>query len=73
MLAKFARVDVLIIDDWGIGALHEPECNDLLELFEDRYGARSTIITSRLPISKWHDYLGEPTVADATLDRGSTL
>jgi DNA replication protein DnaC len=69
LLARIARVDVLIVDDWGIVAIKEPHRQDLLELMEDRDGLRSTIITSQIPRDKWHDYLGDPTVADAILDR----
>ena len=69
VLAAFARANVLVIDDWGLGTLREQERHDLLEILEDRYGSGSTIITSQLPISSWHDYLGEPTIADAILDR----
>lgn len=69
LLAKFARTDVLIIDDWGLKPVLDAERHDLLEILEDRYASRSTIMTSQLPTTKWHDYLGEPTVADAILDR----
>jgi DNA replication protein DnaC len=69
VLARFARVDVLVLDDWGLTPLTEAQRQDLLEVLEDRDGTRSTIITSQLPREQWHDYLGEPTVADAILDR----
>jgi len=69
VLARFARIDVLVLDDWGLTPLTEAQRQDLLEVLEDRDGARSTIITSQLPRDQWHDYLGEPTVADAILDR----
>ena len=69
LLARIARVDVLVLDDWGIVAIKEPHRQDLLELVEDRDGTRSTIITSQIPRDKWHDYIGDPTVADAVLDR----
>jgi DNA replication protein DnaC len=69
VLARFARIDVLVLDDWGLTALTEAQRQDLLEVLEDRDGTRSTIITSQLPREQWHDYLGEPTVADAILDR----
>lgn len=68
-LAKLARVDVLVLDDWGITPLGDRERRDLLEVFEDRYAVRSTIITSQLPVGNWHDYLGDPTIADAVCDR----
>lgn len=69
LLARLARIDVLVLDDWGLAALKESQRQDLLEVLEDRDGSRSTIITSQLPREQWHDYLGEPTVADAILDR----
>jgi DNA replication protein DnaC len=69
LLKRLAKVEVLVIDDWGLAPLKDSERRDLLELLEDRYGARSTIITSQLPTSKWHDHLGDPTVADAICDR----
>lgn len=68
-LDRFARVHLLIIDDWGLAPLDDGGRRDLLELLDDRYGRRSTVITSQLPTHVWHDYLGEPTVADAILDR----
>jgi DNA replication protein DnaC len=69
LLAKLARMDVLAVDDWGLRAVGEQERHDWLEILEDRYGARSTLVTSQLPPEKWHDRLGEPTLADAILDR----
>jgi DNA replication protein DnaC len=69
LLARFARMDVLVIDDWGLAPLEDVERRDLLEIMEDRYGLRSTIWTSQLPVEKWHDHLGDPTVADAICDR----
>ena len=69
MLARLARIDVLVLDDWGSRPLRDAERHDLLEILDDRYGNRSTIITSQLPVAKWHDYLGDPTVADAICDR----
>lgn len=69
LLARLARVDVLVLDDWGLAPLKESQRQDLLEVLEDRDGSRSTVITSQLPREQWHDYLGEPTVADAILDR----
>jgi DNA replication protein DnaC len=68
-LAKLARVDVLILDDWGLAPLRDSDRLDLLEIMEDRYGNRSTILTSQLPVSKWHDQVGDPTIADAFCDR----
>ncbi len=69
LLAKLARVDVLVLDDWGIAPLKDAQRRDLLEILDDRYGARSTILTSQLPQAKWHDHIGDPTAADAILDR----
>ena len=69
LLAKLARLDVLIVDDWGLAPVQDPERRDLLEILEDRYGLRSTIITSQLPPTQWHDYLGDATLADAICDR----
>jgi DNA replication protein DnaC len=69
LLKRLAKVDVLVIDDWGLSAPKDVERRDLLEILEDRYGSRSTIITSQLPTSKWHDHLADPTVADAICDR----
>jgi DNA replication protein DnaC len=69
LLAKLARTDVLVLDDWGIVAIKEAHRQDLLEVVEDRDGLRSTVITSQLPREKWHEYIGDPTVADAVLDR----
>jgi DNA replication protein DnaC len=69
LLARIARIDVLVIDDWALSPALEADRHDLLEVIEDRYANRSTIITSQLPHTKWHEYLGDPTVADAILDR----
>ena len=64
LLTNLAKVDVLILDDWGLMKLSAENRRDLLEVLEDRYGRRSTIATSQLPIEEWHDVIG-----DATLDR----
>jgi DNA replication protein DnaC len=69
LLARIARMDVLVIDDWGLVAVGDRECRELLEIMEDRYGQRSTVLSSQLPIEQWHDHLGDPTVADAICDR----
>lgn len=69
LLAKLARLDVLIVDDWGLAPVQDQERRDLLEILEDRYGTRSTIITSQLPPAQWHDYFGDATLADAICDR----
>lgn len=69
LLAKLARVDVLVIDDWGLTPAREQERRDFLEILEDRYGHRSTIMTSQLPTKSWHEHLADQTLADAILDR----
>jgi DNA replication protein DnaC len=69
LLARLARVDCLIIDDWGLGTITDMQRQDLLEVIEDRDAARSTVITSQLPRTDWHAFLGDPTVADAVVDR----
>jgi DNA replication protein DnaC len=69
VLARLARVDVLVLDDWGLAAVTDVQRQDLLEVMEDRDATRSTIITSQLPRDQWHAYLGDPTIADAVLDR----
>ncbi|MDB4112156.1 IS21-like element helper ATPase IstB [Yoonia sp.] len=69
LVDKLVRVQLLILDDWGTHGLTDQQRLDLLELFEERYQRRSTIITAQLPVSGWHDMIGEPTIADAILDR----
>lgn len=69
LTASWARIDVLVIDDFLLRPLTADQAADTLEVIEDRAGLRSTIITSQLPIAMWHDAMGEPTVADAVLDR----
>tara|TARA_R110002072_G_scaffold33030_9_gene100270 strand:+ start:22109 stop:22870 length:762 start_codon:yes stop_codon:yes gene_type:complete len=66
---KLLRAQVLLIDDWAVSPITAKNRQDLLDLIEDRSGNGSLIITSQLPVSKWHDYLGEVTIADAILDR----
>jgi len=68
-LTKLARIDVLVIDDWGLAPVQEQERRDLLEILEDRYGTRSTIVTSQLPPAQWHEHIGDATLADAICDR----
>lgn len=68
-LAAIAKTHVLIIDDFAISPMGARERTDLLELLDDRVGARATLITSQLPIENWHDYIGDPTLADAIMDR----
>ena len=69
MLASLQRIDVLILDDWRVTPLTDANRRDLLEILDDRYDARSTLITGQLPIPAWHEYLTDPTLADAILDR----
>lgn len=66
---QLAKVNVLILDDWGMAPIDGMGLHDLLELVDDRVNTGSLIITSQLPVSTWHDYIGEPTMADAILDR----
>ena len=68
-LGRFARTDLLVVDDWGLAPLGDRERRDMLEILEDRHGRRSTAIASQLPVKLWHDTIGEPTIADALLDR----
>jgi DNA replication protein DnaC len=68
-LAAIAKINVLIIDDFAIAPIGPRERNDLLELIDDRVGSRASILTSQLPVAEWHDYIGDPTLADAILDR----
>ncbi|HFD33285.1 MAG TPA: AAA family ATPase [Gammaproteobacteria bacterium] len=67
--AKIARVDLLILDDWALAPLTVRGRHELLELVDDRIRSGSILISSQLPIEQWHDYIGEPTIADAILDR----
>ncbi len=69
LLSGLAKIDVLILDDWGLMKLSAENRRDLLEVLEDRHGRRSTIATSQLPIEEWHGVIGDATLADAILDR----
>jgi DNA replication protein DnaC len=69
LLAKLSRIDVLVIDDWAMAPLCEPMRRDFWEICEDRYQERSTILTSQFPVSRWHEQIGDPTLADGILDR----
>lgn len=69
LLKQLARVDVLVIDDWGLVQLTASQQRDLLELLDDRHAVRSTIATSQLPAPAWHEAMADPTLADAMLDR----
>jgi DNA replication protein DnaC len=68
-LAAIKDKDVLVLDDFGLAPLTAEQRRDLLEVLEDRYDRGSTIITSQLPIEHWHEIIGDPTIADAILDR----
>jgi DNA replication protein DnaC len=69
LITAISKFHVLIIDDWGLENLKDQQRNDLLEILEDRNGTRSTVVTSQLPIEHWHEVIGNPTIADAILDR----
>lgn len=69
LFRSLTKTQLLILDDWGPDRLTSSQRRDLMEIVEDRYQAGSTIITSQLPLSTWHDVIGEPTFADAILDR----
>ena len=68
-LARLERMNLLILDDWGLQPLDHHAKMAIMQLVEDRHGKTATVITSQLPINKWYDYLDEPTLADAILDR----
>lgn len=69
LLTAISKANVLILDDWGLENLKDQQRNDLLEILEDRNGTRSTLVTTQLPIEHWHEVIGNPTIADAILDR----
>ena len=69
VLTRLARIDVLIVDDFGLGAMRDQDRQAFLDVLEDRYGNRSTIITSQLPPSSWHEYINDATTADSICDR----
>jgi DNA replication protein DnaC len=68
-LKSLARVQLLILDDWGLATMTSQQGRDILEIVDDRHGRASTIVTSQLPVDSWHDVIPDPTVADAVLDR----
>lgn len=68
-LMQLAKTDVLVLDDWGMGAIDNTTRSDLLEIIDDRAASKATIITSQLPIEHWHAWIGDATIADAILDR----
>ena len=67
LLTRLAKYAVLIIDDWGLAKFNDKERRDILEVLEDRHDITSTIISSQIPVDKWHDSIGDPTIADAVL------
>ncbi len=69
LMKKLARTELLVLDDWGLAKLTAPQRRDLLEVLDDRHNRRSTLITSQLPVEHWHKIIGDPTLADAILDR----
>ena len=69
LMAGYAKTDLLLLDDWGLAPLNEGQRRDLLEIVEDRHNLKSTMITSQMPVEHWHELIGDPTLADAILDR----
>ena len=69
LMTTLGRTELLILDDWGLAPLTDLQRRDLLELLDDRHGSRSTLVTSQLPVDHWHEHIGDPTLADAILDR----
>lgn len=69
LLARWSKVEILVIDDWAMAPMSEVERRDFWEICEDRYQTRSLILTSQLPVSKWHEQIGDATVAEGILDR----
>ena len=68
-MAELSKVDVLILDDFGLSSFSDDQRRDLLEILDDRHNKRSTIVTSQLPVKLWHETIGNGTLADAILDR----
>lgn len=69
LLSQLSKIDVLILDDWGLARLDGQSQHDLFDVIDDRVGTRSTVVTSQIPVKKWHGTVGDPSVADALLDR----
>jgi DNA replication protein DnaC len=69
LMSSYAKTDLLILDDWGLAPFTAEQRRDMLELLDDRYGQRSTLVTSQMPVDNWHELIGDPTLADAILDR----
>jgi DNA replication protein DnaC len=68
-MRDYAKADLVVLDDFGLMPMQDELRRDLLEILDDRHNRKSTLVTSQLPVDKWHDYIGEPTLADAILDR----
>jgi len=66
---SYAKTDLLVFDDWGLAPFNQEQSHDILEILEDRHRLRSTLITSQFPVDTWHELIGDPTLADAILDR----
>jgi len=69
IMAAYARAELLALDDWGLDRLTREQALDLLELLEERHGLRSTLVAAQVPVDHWHEIVGDPTLADAILDR----
>jgi DNA replication protein DnaC len=69
LLKTISRVQLLVLDDWGLSVLNPAERRDLLEILDDRHGRASTVVTSQVPVDQWHAIIGDPTLGDAILDR----
>ena len=69
LLTQLGKTDLLVLEDWGLAPVGEPERRDILEMIEDRTGRRSTLITSQVPVEHWHELIGDATFGDAILDR----
>jgi len=69
LLDRLNRVELLIVDDWAMAPLTDPERRDFLEICDGRYQVHSTLLTSQLPVASWHSQIGDPTIADSVLDR----
>lgn len=69
IMRQLGKTEVLVLDDWGLATLTDQHRRDLLEILDDRYNLRATLITSQLPVTSWHEAVGDPTLADAILDR----
>ena len=69
LVTALAKTDILVLDDYGLVTLNQEQRHDLLEILEERHGLKSTLVTSQLPLEHWHEQIGDPTLADAILDR----